>query len=210
MRPKLKRMIAALAAVALLGTGPVLASPPTQSPRALDKDHSAIPSARASIFLAEIREETAEFLAEIQQETTKLSPHPYSSRTFPWDPQSNWQNRDTFLDRAKGHMNAVGDRINKLQHIRHFVLPWQQQAITEVTSHATQVAASIQAVIVHLRENQNRLFVSAYRDHLTTIANHSEDLKHTVDKFLDYEKTPKEVHRFQNELERAADWVPRC
>jgi hypothetical protein len=96
----------------------------------------------------------------------------------------------------------VGERIAELQHIRHFVLPWQQQAITEVTSHATQLAASVRAAIVHLRENQNRLFVSEYRDHLKTIANHSGEMKQTVNKFLDYEKTPKEVQWLQDDLER--------
>jgi hypothetical protein len=205
MRPKLMRMIAALAAAVLLVTWPVPASPPAQSPRGPGENYSAIPSARASTFLAEIRNETAELLADIQRETAELSPHPYTSRNLPWGPQSDWQKRDPFLDRAKGHMNAVGERIKKLQHIRAFVLPWQQLAITEVTSHAAQVAASIQAVIVHLRENENRLFVSTYRDHLTTIAAHTEKMKHTVDKFLDNEKIPKEVHRLQTELESAGD-----
>jgi hypothetical protein len=190
MRISFKRMIVALAAVALLGTGSVLASPPAQSPGAPDKDQLPILSGRASIFLAEIQKETAELLVEIQKERAILRPHPY---TFAWNPQYNWQSDGTFLDRAKGHINAVGERIAKLQHIRHFVLPWQQQATREVTSHATLVAASVQAAIVHLCENQNRLLVSEYRDHLMTIADRSEDMKHTVDKFLDHEKSPQEA-----------------
>ena len=74
-----------------------------------------------------------------------------------------------------------------------------------MTAHARHVAASIQAAVVHLRVNQNRLFVSEYRDHLTTIAKRSENMKQTVDKFLDYEKTPKEVRSLQTELELAGD-----
>lgn len=41
---------------------------------------------------------------------------------------------------------------------------------------------------MHLRENQNRLFVSEYRVHLTTVADSADDMKQTVDKFLNYEK----------------------
>jgi hypothetical protein len=198
MRFNLKCMILISAVVAFLGTRPVLASPTAQSSGATDKDDSAITlSRRASIYLAEIQKETAGLLAEIQKETAELRPHPYTFGTFPWGTQRSGQNRSTFLDRAMDHMNAVGERISKLQRIRHFVLPWQQQAITEVNSHAKRVAASIQATIVDLRENQNRLFVSEYREHLTTIANHSGDMKHTVDKFLDYEKTPKEAQLLQ-------------
>jgi len=199
-------MIVVVTAVALLGTGSVLASPPAQSLGAPDRDHmSMYLSGRASIFLVEIQKETGELLNEIQKETADLRPYPYTLGIFTWGPQNNWQNRGTFLDRAKDHINAVGERIAELQHIRHFVLPWQQQAITEVTSHATQLAASVRAAIVHLRENQNRLFVSEYRDHLKTIENHSGEMKQTVNKFLDHEKTPKEVQRLQNDLELAGD-----
>lgn len=206
MRISLKPMIVVLAAVALLGTGSALASPPAPSPGAPDKDHTAnYLSGRASIFLVEIQKETRELLAEIQKETAELRPHAYTPWTFPVDPSYSGQSHGTFLDRAKGHISAVGERIVELHHIRLFVLPWQRQAVTEVTAHARHVAASIQAAIVHLRENQNRLFVSEYRDHLTTIANHSGDMKQTVDKFLDYEKTPKEVHWLQTELELAGD-----
>src|SRR4029077_871644 len=115
MRPNLLRMIGCLAAVARFMSWTDRASSPGQSPQDLGKDHSAIPSERASTFLAEIREETAELLADIQRETEELNPHPYTSRTFPWGPQSNGQTRDPFLDRAKSRMNAVGERINKLQ-----------------------------------------------------------------------------------------------
>src|SRR4029077_19137108 len=118
----------------------------------------------------------------------ELRSHPYPPGTFAWNAPYTLQSRVTFLDRAEGHMNAVGERVAKLQHIRRLVLPWQQQAITEVTSHATRVKADIQAAIVHLRENQNRLLVAEYRDHLTTIEDRSEDMKQTVDKFLNHEK----------------------
>ena len=175
----------AIVAVALLGTGPALASPPAQSPDAPDQDHLAMLSGRASILLAEIQKETAELLAEIQKETAELRPHPYTPGTFAWNAQYTLQSCVTFLDRAEGHINAVGERIAKLQHIRRLVLRWQQQVITEVSSHATRVEASIQAAIVHLRENQNRLLVADYRDHLMTIEDRSEGMKQTVDQFLD-------------------------
>ena len=208
MQFNLKCMIPAFAIVALLGTRPVLASPTAQSPSAPDKDHSASNlSRRASILLVEIQKETAELLTDIQEETAALRPHPYTLGPFPWDSQYKGKNRSTFLDRAMGHMNAVGERIGNLQRLRHSVLPWQQQAITEVNSHAKRVAASIQAALVDLRENQNRLFVSEYRDHLTTIADRSGDMKHAVDKFLDYEKTPKEANGCST---RCSWWATEC
>ena len=176
---ELKRTVVAVVAIAVLGTGPARASPPAQWPDAPDQDHMAILSGRASILFAEIQKETAE-----------LRPHPYPPGTFAWNAPYTLQSRVTFLDRADSHMNAVGERVAKLQHIRRLLLPWQQEAITEVTSHATRVKADIQAAIVHLRENQNRLLVAEYRDHLTTIEDRSEDMKQTVDKFLNPREVP--------------------
>ena len=185
MRLISKRMSMTLAAFVLLGAGSVFASPSASSP-----DSSAYLSGRASTLLA-----------EIQKETTQLGLHAETLGTFAWNPQSHWQSHATYLDLVKGHINAVGERTAELQRISHAVLPWQQKAITEVTGHVAQVAASTQAAIGHLRENQNRLFVSEYRDHLTTIADRSGDMKETVDKFLDYEKAQQKSEQLKDELE---------
>ncbi len=190
MRTILKRMIVALAAVALLGTGSVFASPPAPSPGAAATDDLAYLSGRASVLLAEIKKEAAE-----------LKPHADTLGSFAGSSQYSWQTHAHYLHRVKEHINAVGKRTAELQQIRYAVLPWQQQAITEVTSHAAKVAASTQAAIVYLNENKGRHFVPEYRDHLTAIADSSMDLKDTVDKFLDYEKTQQKFQQLQNELE---------
>ena len=198
-------MVKLFALMMLLGMGSVFASLPP-SPRPPDRD--PMPnylSKQASTFLVEIQQETRELLAEVQKETAELRPRAYTRRTVPSDLDYREQSHHSFLDRAKDHVSAVGKRIAQLQDMRLFVLPWQQQAITELTSHVQRVAGSVQAAKVHFRENQNRLFVSDYRDHLTTIANHSGALKQTVDKFLDNEKIRKDVHRLESTLEFAGD-----
>jgi hypothetical protein len=182
MRINMKRMILALAAIVLVGTGVVFASPSPPS--------ATYSSGRASMLLA-----------EIQKESTELRRHADTLGSFAGSPQYSWQSHLFYLNKVKGHINAVGERTAELQQIRYAVLPWQQQAITEVTSHAAKVAASTQAAIVYLNENQSRLLVSEYGDHLTTITDSSQDLKQTVDKFLDYEKTQRKLQQLQNELE---------
>ena len=185
----LKRMIIALAAVALLGTGSIFASSPAP-PGTSETDDLAYLSDRASMLLVEIKKEAAE-----------LTRHADTLRTFAGNPRYSWQSHTFYLNKVKGHINAVGERTAELQQIRYAVLPWQEQAIAEVTSHAAKVAASTQAAIIYLNENQGRHFVPEYRDHLTAIADSSEDMKQTVDKFLDYEKTQEKFQRLQNELE---------
>ena len=52
------------------------------------------------------------------------------------NPQFSWQSHAHYLDRVKGHINAVEERAAELQEMRSDVLPWQQQAISEVTASA--------------------------------------------------------------------------
>jgi hypothetical protein len=190
MRPNLKLMIIVLLALVLLGTGSVFASPASPSTGAPGMDDSAYMSARAS-----------KLLAEIQKEMAALGPHADTLGTLARNPEFSWQSHVFYLDQVKGHINAIGERTAELQQIRYAILPWQEHAITEVTSHAAQVAASTQAAIVYLNENQGRHFVPEYRDHLTTIADRSDEMKQAVDRFLDFEKTQQKFQDLQNELE---------
>lgn len=196
MQINLKRMMAALVGIAVLATGSLFASPSTRSPE-------------SAAYLAE---RASTLLAEIQQEAVQLGPHAETLGTFAWNPQYSWQSHAFYLQRVKGHINAIGERTAELQQIRDSVLPWQQQAISEVTSHAAQVANSTQAAIMHLRENQNRLFVPEYREHLTTVGDRADDMKQTVEKFLNYEKAQQNYEEAQQkylqletELELAGD-----
>ena len=178
-------------------------------PAAMGESFSSLPrlpaEAAKSYVSPHLSGRTSTLLAEIATEGAALRLHAETLGTFAWNPRFGWQSHAFYLEKVKGHINAVGERITELQQIRHAVLPWQQRAISEVTSHAADVAAGAQAAIVHLRENQDRLFVSEYRDRLRTIANHSAEMKQTVDKFLEYEKAQREYKQLQNELEIAGD-----
>lgn len=188
MRISLKKVITAFVALALLATGSAFASP---APLTVSTTHL---SGRATTLLA-----------KIQTETAALRPHAETLATFARNPQISWQSHAFYLERVKGHINAVGERLAELQQIRGSVLPWQQEAIGRVTSHAAQVAASTEAAIVYLGENQGRLFVRDYRDHLTTIADRSEDMHQTVSQFLNYDKAQQQFQQLQQELELAID-----
>jgi len=189
MRMYSSQIILALAVFALLGTGSVFASSPTQAP-----ESQTDLSRRASTLLG-----------EVQDEAVRLRLHAEKLGTLAGNLQYSWQSHAFYLDRVKEHINAVGERTAELQQIRDTVLPWQQQAITEVSSHAAQVAASTQAAILHLNKNQRWLFAPEYRNHLTTIADRSEDMEQTVDNFVDYERGQQKSQQLQRDLELAGD-----
>ena len=153
---------------------------------------------------ASMSEQASTLLAEIQREAVLLCRHAGTLESLARNTGISWQSHAYQLDRVKKHINLVAKYTRELQAIHDEVLPWQQQAINELTSHAAGVATSTEAAISHLQENQNRLFVSEYRNHVTTIANNSEDMRQTVDKFLDYGKTERKLQQLEDKLELKA------
>lgn len=194
MRSNLARTILALVGGAILATGAASATartlPAAASPAATQ--HSAYLSERASTLLAEIQREAA----ELRRNAETLG-------TFARSTRFSWESHADCLDRVKTHINAVGKQIAELQRIQNSVLPWQQQAITQVTNHAAQVATSTQAALVYLNENRNSVLLSEYREHLKTIDDRSADMKERVDKFLAYEKAEQKFLQLRDELELA-------
>jgi hypothetical protein len=189
MQELLKRTVLGFVVLTLLGAGQAFASP-------------AKPSTDSSPYFSE---RVSTLLTEIQSEAAAMKLHTETLETFAWRPQISWQSHASYLDRVKGHINNVGERIAELQGISNLVEPLQQKAIDQVTSHAAQVASRTQAAIVYLRGNQDRLFVPEYRDHLKAVAARSNDMKQTLDKYLDYDKAHDAFQRLQNELELERD-----
>jgi len=193
MHISLKRGLVAVAGFALLATSSIFASSTWAAPGATGEDQfSAYLSGQASTLLSKIQDEAAD-----------LSPHADTLDVLARSPRLSWETHAHYLNRVKGHINSVGKHLAELQQVQTHVAPWQKQAIAELTNHVTQMANRTEAAIVHLRENQNRLFVQEYRDHLSTIADRSEMMKETVDKFLDFERTQQKLQVLRNELEIA-------
>jgi hypothetical protein len=189
MRLNLKKTIVALAVVMILGAGSGFAgsaAPTIESPQT---DHLTVfLSGQASRLLAEVQHEAAGLVSNAQILGTL-------------DSKITWHSHASYLIEVKKHINAIGVRLDELQRMRQVVPAWQQQAISEVYAHASQVAASTKAAIAHLRANQERVLAPEYRGHLQAIVGHSEDLKQSVDKFLQYEKAQQRYEQLQRELE---------
>jgi hypothetical protein len=192
MQFNLKPLRIAIFGITFLAAGSLWASSTGPSPGASAEDNfSPYLSAQASDLLSQIREEADELL-------------PYAERldSFARSPLVRWQSHGANLARVKDHVNEVTAQVIELQRIQDKVAPWQRRAIAEVAAHAAQLATTTEAAILHLRENRDRLFVEEYRDHLMTIADRSELLKETVDKYLDLEKTQQRLDQLKDELGR--------
>lgn len=109
------------------------------------------------------------------------------------------------LTEAREQINAIGKRLNRLQAIRSATASWQQNAIDEIVPVAANVAAHTQSALEHLNENRGFLYAPAYADYLAGIAQHSSELKSTVDAYLEFANTSDQHQKLQQKLDRMSD-----
>lgn len=101
------------------------------------------------------------------------------------------------LNLAKSHINTIGDKLERLQEIRHVAAPWQQQAIDTMVPVAVDLAGRTQAAILHVNDRPGHLWVPAYTSHLRAIADHADRLKDSVDLHLELASTQDKLEELR-------------
>ena len=101
---------------------------------------------------------------------------------------------------AKEHINAIGDRLERLQAIRHVASPWQQQAIDSIVPVAANLAKRTGDAIHHLNQNPNHLWTPAYREHLQAIAERTDQMKKSVELHLELAATQEKLEGLRNQV----------
>jgi len=187
MRSSLKRKLLPLTCLGVLGIGSVATLGATPGP---DPERNS-----------RISKKGIHLLTQIQAETNRLIPYAEQIDIYTRTARYNRVSHAASLEGVRQHINAVGERIRELQRIRGLLPTWQQLALDEVTANAAEVATSTQAAILHLNEIRSHTFTSPYRDHLSTIVDRSEEMKLTVDTFLQYHAAKLKLQSLESELE---------
>lgn len=184
--------IAASLALALMVGSPLVAASPSATPTAVETSVNWYAPGRVSTLLR-----------DLQSINKRLDSHGGTLDTFARSPHHSWQSHSHYLNMVREDVNKAGKIISELQSIRNGALPWQQQAIDRVHPVALDLAAHTSAAIAHLAENQNRLFVPEYRNHLTAIADRSDEMREMVNGFLSYGDAQQKMNTLGDKLEIA-------
>lgn len=140
--------------------------------------------------------EASQLLQEIRSSAYRLSHKAENLRTFPAG--VSWETHANELMLAREQVNAVGERVQRLQAIRHALLPWQQEAVDSVMPMAKVVASRTEAAIRHLNDNRNHLWSETYQDHLKTLASQAGRMKQSVGVHLELAETQDKLEALRD------------
>jgi tetrahydromethanopterin S-methyltransferase subunit G len=115
--------------------------------------------------------------------------------------QLDWRSHAWRLDQIGDRVNAMGENLQRLQEIQSMIAPWQQKALERVMPNAVALASHTEEAIAHLNDHQGNLWVLPYTDHVSAMSDHAEDIKKTVNAFLDYAKTSDRLKGLERQLE---------
>ena len=175
----------------LLLAGVMAAGALTAAPRSV--------SVSAAICQSEDRNfpsEASSLLKEVQSTATLLSRDAAILQSYSRAALSRQSHADR-ITTVKHHINTMGEKLNRLQAIRHLVTPWQQQAIDSVVSPARMLAAHTQAAIEHLNDRRNNLWHPDYTDQLRGIYDRSSQVEEAVNLHLEMADTHDKLERLQ-------------
>lgn len=117
--------------------------------------------------------------------------------------QLSWRSHSENLNEIRSHINAMGEKFDRLQEIHGMIAPWQQKAVERVLPNAVALADHTEGAIVYLSENQARLWTPHYRDRVGAMSEHIQEIHSTLTSFLDYAKTSDRLKSLELEIEYA-------
>jgi len=142
--------------------------------------------------------EASQLLQEIRSASHSLTAN--TSRLLSFTHRVSWQGHAGELALVREQVNDVGERIQRLQAIRHALEPWQQQAIDAITPAAVSVASGTEAAIQYLNENRNFLWAETYKGHLKTLSSGADLMKQTVALHLELASTQEKLETLRNQV----------
>ncbi len=151
---------------------------------------------------AKVATEASDLLKQIKSLTANLSTEANTLDSYKLQPRLSWRSHANELNKAREHINQIGERLDRLQAIKSVAEPWQQRAIEDIMPVAANLAAHTQSAIQHLNENRTYLYAPVYADHLTSISERSAELKASVAAFLEFGDTSDKLDRMQQKYDR--------
>jgi hypothetical protein len=115
----------------------------------------------------------------------------------------HWRSHAFYLNEIKTHVNTMGAKIDRLQEIHAMLAQWQQKTVEQITPSAVALATHTEETIAHVSENQARLWMLQYRNRVSAISDHGEEINRTVSMFLDYGKTSDRLKGLESQIEFA-------
>ncbi len=146
-------------------------------------------------------EEASRLLHQIRSHSVRLADDTHSLNLHSQRRQLDWRSHGEQLDQISDHINAMGEKLDRLQEIHGMIAPWQQEAMNRIMPTAVALAAHTEDAIACLREQQDTLWVPPYTHRVSAMAEDAEEIRSTVSTFLEFATASDRLKRLERQIE---------
>lgn len=146
-------------------------------------------------------EEASGHLQDIRSLSAQLADDTHALELYSKQKQLDWRSHAYQLRQIRNHINAMGEKLGRLQAIHSTIAPWQQKAVDRVVPSAQALAAHTEAAIAYLNEQRDKLWMPSYIERVSAMSDHAEEINSSVSTFLDYSKTSDRLKGLESQIE---------
>ncbi len=125
---------------------------------------------------------------------TMVPPSAYSATEI--RPESHAES----IRRITADVNALTEKVAKLQSMRNMAAPWQQKAIDEIKPLLSELASNTTVLIQYIDKNPNKLYAPEYREYVEANSDTASQLASLIGVYVDYGKARERSQRLRDKM----------
>jgi len=136
-------------------------------------------------------EEASGLLKQIRSLSAQLAEDSHFLKLNSQWNQLDWTGHAQQLNQIRGDINAMGEKLDRLQEIHSMIAPWQQRAMERIMPNAVALAD----------HTEGATWTIPYTDRISAMSDQAETIKSSVSAFLDYAKTSDRLEGLERQIE---------
>ena len=146
-------------------------------------------------------EEATRLLKQVRSLSNQLAEDADSLRRYSLMGQLDSTSHALELNQIRGHVNAMGKSLRRLEEIQSFIAPWQRKALDRIAPHAVALAERAQEAISYHIEQADNFWAPAYTESVGAMSDHASQIKESATLFLDHAKSAERLEALERQLE---------
>lgn len=184
-----------LAGTGLLFTG-LLAMPTLAAPKTC-----AAGAATPESYKWNFRKEASKLLEGVRDQAYLAEDNAATLNSLSSDPGVTWQAHADQLHSLRAEVDAMGEKLCRLEVIRQSTAPWEQKAIDDAAPLIRYIADNTEAAIRYLREHADDPWTPTYRVYTSNVEKGSTQLQKRVGEYLHLAKLGNEELQLRKQVQ---------
>lgn len=154
----------------------------------------------AASYTWNFTKEARQLITDLSNDANEIQNHAARLQSWADSDQLSWQLHGEQLMNIRAEVNAMGDKLCRLETIKRVVSPWEQKAINQAVPELRELADNTTDAIQFLNTRQGDMWMPTYRKYVENLASLSGRLSSSMNEYVAYAQVHREDKSLQKDL----------